>query len=112
MTWSTRARWFGMTVALATWGATPVWARTQPAASPAPTNVGPGRIICHNASACELSIGAPATLKYKIDPSALPAADKDRLTKQCIAKGTPCVVTVTGSETKAGVKAASIKFYN
>jgi hypothetical protein len=53
-----------------------------------------------------------ATLKYKIDPSALPAADKDRLTKQCIAKGTPCVVTVTGSETKAGVKAASIKFYN
>jgi hypothetical protein len=112
MTWSTRARWFGMTVALATWGATPVWAQTQPAASPAPTNVGPGRIICHNASACELSIGAPATLKYKIDPSALPAADKDRLTKQCIAKGTPCVVTVTGSETKAGVKAASIKFYN
>ena len=59
-----------------------------------------------------LSIGAPATLKYKIDPSALPAADKDRLTKQCIAKGTPCVVTVTGSETKTGVKAASIKFYN
>ena len=112
MTWSTRARWFGMTVALATWGATPVWAQTQPAASPAPTNVGPGRIICHNASACELSIGAPATLKYKIDPSALPAADKDRLTKQCIAKGTPCVVTITGSETKTGVKAASIKFYN
>jgi hypothetical protein len=112
MTRSTRAQWFGMTVALATMGATPVWAQSQPAASPAPTNVGPGRIICHNASACELSIGAPATLKYKIDPSALPAADKDRLTKQCIAKGTPCVVTVTGSETKTGVKAASIKFYN
>ncbi len=112
MTRSTRARWFGMTVALATWGATPVWAQSQPAATPAPTSVGPGRIICHNASACELSIGAPATLKYKIDPSALPAADKDRLTKQCIAKGTPCVVTVTGSETKTGVKAASIKFYN
>jgi hypothetical protein len=112
MTWSTRARWFGMAVALTTWGATPVWAQSQPAAAPAPTNVGPGRIICHNASACELGIGAPATLKYKIDPSALPAADKDRLNKQCIAKGTPCVVTITGSETKTGVKAASIKFYN
>ena len=112
MTRSTRARWFGMTVALATLGAMPVWAQSQPAATPAPTSVGPGRIICHNASTCELGIGTPATLKYKIDPSALPAADKDRLTKQCIAKGTPCVVTVTGSETKAGVKAASIKFYN
>jgi len=120
MTRSTRARWFGLMVALATLGATPAWAQSKPAATPtatpattpAPTNVGPGRIICHNASACELSIGAPATLKYKIDPAALPAADKDRLTKQCIAKGTPCVVTVTGSETKTGVKAVSIKFYN
>ena len=117
MTRSTRARWFGMRVALATLGATPVWAQSQPTPTPAPTppaptSVGPGRIICHNASTCELGIGTPATLKYKIDPSALPAADKDRLTKQCTAKGTPCVVTVTGSETKTGVKAASIKFYN
>jgi len=73
---------------------------------------GPGRIICRSAASCELGIGTPASLKYRIDPSALPEADKSRLTKQCTAKGTPCVVTVTGTETKNGVKAASIKFYN
>ena len=80
-------------------------------AQPASTSVGPGRIICRSASSCELGIGTPASLKYQIDPSALQPADKDRL-KQCTAKGTPCVATVTGSETKTGVKAASIKFYN
>ena len=53
MTRSTRARWFGMTVALATLGAMPVWAQSQPAATPAPTSVGPGRIIC-TATFCEM----------------------------------------------------------
>ncbi len=84
------------------------WAQAQPAS----TSVGPGRIICRGATACELDIGTPPSLRYKIDPSALAAADKDRLTKQCTARGTPCVATVTGSETASGVKAASIKFYN
>jgi hypothetical protein len=101
-----------MTLALAAWGAAPAWAQSQPATTPATTSVGPGRITCHNASSCELGIGTPASLKYQIDPSALPTADKDRLTKQCTTKGTPCVATVTGTEVKAGVKAASIKFYN
>jgi hypothetical protein len=84
------------------------WAQTQPAA----TSVGPGRITCHGATNCELGIGSPVSLRYKIDPSALAAADKDRLTKQCTAKAPPCVVTVTGTETPSVVKAASIKFYN
>ncbi len=76
------------------------------------TSVGPGRIICRSATSCELGIGTPASIKFKIDPSALPAADKDHLTKQCTLKGTPCIVTLTGTETATGIKAASIKFYN
>jgi hypothetical protein len=94
--------------AIATLTATGLSAQTQPPA----TSVGPGRIICRSATICELDIGTPASLKYRIDPSALAAADKERLTKQCTAKATPCVATVTGPETKSGVKAASIKFYN
>jgi len=99
--------WFGLGIAVAA-GSGPAWAQAQPAA----TSVGPGRIICRSAKSCQLEIGAPASLKYKIDPSALAAADHDRLTKQCTAKATPCVATVTGVETKSGVKAASIKFHN
>ena len=76
------------------------------------TSVGPGRIICRSATSCELGIGTPASIKFKIDPSALAAADKDHLSKQCTAKGAPCIVTLTGSETATGIKAASIKFYN
>jgi hypothetical protein len=94
--------------ALTTLAATSVFAQTQTS----PTSVGPGRIICRSATACELDIGAPPSLTYRIDPSALAAPDKNRLTKQCTAKATPCVATVTGVETKTGVKAASIKFYN
>ncbi len=100
--------WFAILLALATLGGANAWAQTQPAA----TSAGPGRITCRSATACELDVGTSAGMKYKIDPSALPSADKDRLTKQCTAKGTPCIATVTGSETSAGVKAASIKFYN
>jgi hypothetical protein len=87
-------------------GSLPAWAQ------PSATSVGPGRITCRGATACELDIGTPPSLKYKIDPSGLAAADKDRLARQCTAKGAPCIATVTGSETHSGVKAASIKFYN
>jgi hypothetical protein len=102
------AKGFGITLALVGLGAVPVLAQGQPAA----TSVGPGRIFCRSATACELDIGTPASLKYQIDPSALAGADKDRLTKQCTPKATACIATVTGAETKTGVKAASIKFYN
>ena len=98
--------WFGMIVGVAV--STASWAQTPTTA----TSYGPGRIICRGATSCELDIGAPASLKYHIDASALAAADKDRLTKQCTAKGEPCVATVTGTEAKNVVKAASIKFYN
>ena len=57
------------------------------------TSAGPGRIICTSAKACVLGIGSPATMHYQIDASGLPAADTGRLTKDCTAKGTPCVVT-------------------
>ena len=81
-------------------------------ATPAAASYGPGRIICRSAPSCELDIGTPVSLKYRIDPSALPDADRSRLTKLCTPKGAPCVATVTGAETKDLVKATSIKFYN
>lgn len=102
------AKWSTILALMVTGATATVSAQAQPAT----TNVGPGRIICRSATSCELDIGAPASLKYKIDPAALAAADKDRLTKQCTAKGTPCVATVTGTETPTGVKASSIKFHN
>ena len=102
------ARWLGASIALATASVGVAWAQTPPAA----TNVGPGRIICRSGTACELTIGTPVSLRYKVDPAALAPADKDRLTKQCTAKATPCIATVTGTETPSVVKAASIKFYN
>ena len=80
--------------------------------SPATTSVGPGRVFCRSATACELDIGTPASLKYKIDPDALAAADKERLTRKCTPTATACIATVTGTATNSGVKAASIKFYN
>jgi hypothetical protein len=101
-------RWLAIVFIMAAWGTATARAQVPPAT----TSVGPGKVFCRSASACELDIGTPVSLKYQIDPAALPAADKDRLTKQCKITGTPCVATVTGTETKAGVKAASIKFYN
>jgi hypothetical protein len=98
--------WLGAAIGIA--AGAPSWAQ----APTAPASYGPGRIICRSAKSCELDIGAPTSLKYHIDPSALATADKDRLTKQCMAKGTPCVATVTGVEAKNVVKAASIRFYN
>jgi len=99
--------WFGIVLATVTLGTTAGWAQAQPPA----TSVGPGRITCGNAKSCELTIGTPVSLRYKIDPAALAAADRERLAK-CTAKGAPCIATVTGAEEKTGVKAASIKFFN
>ena len=84
------------------------WAQGQPA----PTSVGPGRIICLSISSCELGVGIPPSIRYDVDIAAVPDADKDRLVKQCTADAAPCVATVTGAETDTGIKAASIKFYN
>jgi len=87
--------------------------QAQPA-GPA-TTAGPGRIICKSAASCVLGIGTPATLKFQVDTSGLPGADKDRLGQQCKSSGkTPCVVTVQGNEMgdPMKVKAASIKWYN
>jgi len=81
-------------------------------AQSATTDVGPGRIFCRSATACELDIGTPASLKYKIDPSALAEADKDRLVKSCTVKAAPCIATVTGTDAKTVTKATKIKFYN
>ncbi len=107
------ARSFGIIVAVAAGSVTMASAQAQPASTtPAATNVGPGRITCHSGKSCELTIGTPISLRYKIDPAALAAPDKERLTKQCTAKATPCIATVTGTETPKVVKAASIKFYN
>jgi hypothetical protein len=87
-------------------------ASAQAQQTAAAASYGPGRITCRSATSCELGIGSPASLKYRVDPSALPEADKSRLTKQCTARGTPCVATITGAEIKNVVKAASIRFYN
>jgi hypothetical protein len=84
------------------------WAQAQPST----TSVGPGRITCRSATSCELDIGTPPSLRYKIDPSALAASDKDRLVKSCTAKAAPCVATVNGTDDKTIIKAAGIKFYN
>ena len=98
----------GVLVGMATLGGTGAWAQAQPVS----TSAGPGRIICSSATSCELGVGTPASIRYKIDASALPDADKTRLVKQCTAKAPPCVATVDGIETKAVIKAAKIKFYN
>ncbi len=63
-------------------------------------------------ASCELGIGTPATLRYRIDPSACRMPTKNRLTKQRAAKGTSCAATVTGTEVKNLVKAPSIRFCN
>lgn len=82
----------------------------------AATSAGPGRVICRSATRCDLTIGDPAQMHYKIDVTGLPDADKDRLSKQCTPHGkTPCVATVTGTETGGDamkVKAATIKWFN
>jgi hypothetical protein len=85
------------------------WAQGTP---PAATSAGPGRITCTSAKSCVLGVGTPVSISYKIDASDLPDADKTRLVKQCTAKASPCVATVTGNETKSVIKAATIKFYN
>jgi hypothetical protein len=82
-------------------------------AAPA-TSAGPGRIVCKSAASCELGIGTPAKLRYQINASGLPAADKDRLTKSCTAKAAPCIATVEGTEMgdPIKIKATKITWYN
>jgi len=103
---SFRAARLGVILGLVSGGAS-AWAQAPTAAS-----YGPGRIICGSPKSCELGIGTPVSLKYRIDPSALPESDRNRLTKQCTAKATPCIATVTGTETKDVVTAAAVKFHN
>jgi hypothetical protein len=80
-------------------------------AQPAQTSAGPGRIICSAITKCDLGIGTPPSISYKIDASVLPDADKARLAK-CTTKAPPCIATVDGADTKPAIKAAKIKFYN
>lgn len=89
--------------------ALPAFAQTPPT-----TAVGPGRITCSSASNCELTIGTPPSMRYKIDAGALPDNDKQRLIGACKPTGKPCVATVQATDSGAGkpMKAASIKFYN
>jgi hypothetical protein len=54
-------------------------------------------------------------LRVQVLVGVLPAADKDRLSKQCaVGGGTPCVVTVQGTEMDdpLKVKAMKITWYN
>jgi hypothetical protein len=88
--------------------ATAAWAQGQPTQ----TSAGPGRIICPSITSCELGVGIPPSIRYDVDASGMPDADKDRLVKQCTADAAPCVATVTGAEIDTGIKAASIKFFN
>lgn len=89
---------------------------TGPAMTPGPaTSAGPGRITCKTATLCEVGIGTPAALKFQVNVADLPAADKDRLGKQCKSNGkTPCIVTVQGTEMgdPMKLKAAKITWYN
>jgi hypothetical protein len=92
---------------LAVLSGTAAWAQAQPAQ----TSAGPGRIICSAITKCDLGVGTPPSIRYKVDASALPDADKTRLLK-CTAKATPCIATVDGTDNGTVVKAAKIKFYN
>ena len=88
----------------------PALAHADPA-----TSAGPGKLVCKTAAKCELGIGDPVQMRYQIDPSALPDADKTRIGDQCKPKATkPCIVTIQGTENGDAlkVKAASIKWYN
>jgi hypothetical protein len=107
------ARRCGVLAGAAVLYASAAWALSPPTPQPVPTSAGPGRITCQSITKCVLGVGTPPSISYKIDASALPDADKDRLVKQCTAKAAPCVATVTGTEsTGGGVKATTIKFYN
>jgi hypothetical protein len=101
-----RRRW--VLIGVATLGAASAWAQGQRE----PTSAGPGRIICRSITICELGVGIPPSIRYAIDVSMVPDANKDRLVKQRTPNAAPFVATVTGTETEAGIKAASIRFYN
>ena len=79
------------------------------------TSSGPSRITCRGGTMCVPGIGDPAQIGYQVDVGALPATDKDRPSKQCaVGGGTPCVVTVQGTEMDdpLKVKAMKITGYN
>src|SRR5579872_5435891 len=97
----------GAVAAMAVLSGPAAWAQAQPAQ----TSAGPGRITCSAITKCDLGVGTPPSIRYKIDASALPDADKTRLAK-CTAKAPPCIATVDGADTKPAIKAAKIKFYN
>jgi hypothetical protein len=84
------------------------------AQTPSTTPVGPGRITCRGAGNCELTIGTPPSMRYKIDAASLPDNDKQRLVSACKPSDKPCIATVQASDVGANkpMKAASIKFYN
>lgn len=85
------------------------------AQNPPPTVAGPGRITCRSAASCELTIGTPPSMRYRIDAAGLPDADRQRLVTACKPSGNPCVATVQGTEAPGGkgiVRATTIKFYN
>jgi hypothetical protein len=88
--------------------AVPAWAQAPT------TSAGPGRIVCTSSGSCQLGIGTPAKMHYRIDISALSDADRGRLVKDCTAKSKPCVATVEGNEGKdpMQVKGTKITWYN
>jgi hypothetical protein len=105
-------RLFTLASAAALLLATPLAHAQQPGPT---TSAGPGRITCKAATTCEVGIGTPVKMKFQVNVEALPAADKDRLTKDCKRNGkTPCIVTVQGTEMgdPMKVKAAKITWFN
>jgi hypothetical protein len=77
------------------------------------TSEGPGRITCSAPAKCMLGIGTPPSMRFAIDGSGLPDADKARMAA-CTAKASPCIATVTGVEAATGMrmKASAIKWFN
>ena len=106
MSMSSFAIRFGALAAVAALSGNAAWAQAPQ------TSAGPGRITCTAITKCDLGVGTPPSIRYKVDASALPDADKARLTKQCTAKAPPCIATVDGTDNGTIVKAAKIKFFN
>ena len=76
---------------------------------------GTGRILRETAKDREPGLGRRAKMNYRIDPDALPADDKECLTKMYKPGGrTPCIATVNGTEVDdpLQVRATKIKWHN
>lgn len=77
-------------------------------------SAGPGVMTCRASGPCNLGIGTPPKLIYKVDLSTLPDADKTR-SKDCKAgRAKPCIVGVHGNEMgdPLKLKADKITWYN